>query len=442
MHLIRFISLLALTFSVAAQSTNDLTVDNIEVINSVGDFNQPVVQAVGELLNQSETSAYTHITLSAQAYDADDTLIGEGIGVLDNACGVGLLPDFALQPGAAQTFSAPLELSDPEAEIIRVEISTEADTLEPVPTAPLADGITQITDAETVNVEWDKDFNLRFATGCETDLFTEWTWNLYNTGLEAFTQISAPHAADVTDEMRARIELEDDEVFAHSTLRYAPGGDRLVYQNARNDFLTAFTDGRTRRGLYIGLNNRSLQGIYWQPDERFIAYYFGAYGDPVYYFVADAEARVVSPALLNNPPSVIVPGLSRDARRVVVAGEFEGVTGYFLYVVTNNFFELQFEAEPPGNNFPAPIPLADAESDLINRIYVARLVNGEARIQCYNREEDVLHDLAALPLRLADDERAWWWISPDESQIALAADGVNGGLWLIDLSALPACASE
>ena len=42
--------------------------------------------------------------------------------------------------------------------------------------------------------------------------------------------------------------------------------------------------------------------------------------------------------------------------------------------------------------------------------------------------------------RLADDERAWWWLSTDESQIALAADGVNGGLWLIDLTALPDCA--
>ncbi|MFN8451650.1 MAG: hypothetical protein U0521_24435 [Anaerolineae bacterium] len=57
----------------------------------------------------------------------------------------------------------------------------------------------------------------------------------------------------------------------------------------------------------------------------------------------------------------------------------------------------------------------------------------------FNRDEGQLHDLAPLPLKLADDERAWWWLSPDESQIALAADGVNGGLWLIDLTELPDC---
>ena len=105
-------------------------------------------------------------------------------------------------------------------------------------------------------------------------------------------------------------------------LRFAPDGERLVYQNERNDFLTAYLDGTFRRGLYNDLNNRSLQGIYWQPQERFLAYYYGAYGDPVYYFVADAEARVISPPLDKNPPSVIVPGLSRDGRRIVVAGDF------------------------------------------------------------------------------------------------------------------------
>lgn len=431
--------LLTASLTVSAQNAEDLTAENVQVTEGVGDFGQPVIAAVGELVNGSEDSAYGNIRITAEAYDANDALVGEGIGVPVNACGVGLLPNFALQPGAAQAFNAPLELLDSDAEISRVEITADAEPLEPLPAAPLAEGIEQIAADETVEAQWDENLNLRFATGCETDLFLDWQWNLYNTNTEAYTRIMPPHANDVTDEMRERLELQDDAVFAHSMLRYAPGGDRVVYQNQINDFLTAYIDGRTRRGLYIGLNNRTLRGIYWQPNERFIAYYFGAYGDPVYYFVADAEARVISPALANNPPSVIAPGLSRDGRRVVIAGEYNGVSGYFLYVVTNNFFETLFEAEPPGNNFPAPLMISGGDEDLITQIYVARVVDDEPWLQCYNRDEGELYDLARLPLKLANDERAWWWLSPDNSHIALAADGVNGGLWMIDLSALPAC---
>lgn len=419
--------------------TPGLTVDDVQIVSSIGDFGQPVIEAFGTVVNSSP-DAYANISLSAQAFDAQDNAIGEGIGVLVNACGVGLLPDFVLQPQMTQTFSVPLELTETDSTVERVEISVQGDSVPPTEAAPLADGIRRVTSDETVNVEWIDDASFRYSTGCETDLFTEWTWYSYDTAAETRTRITPPHAGDANETMRERLELSDDATFAHSMMRFAPDGDRVVYQNARNDFLTASIIGTFRRGLYNTLNSRSLQGIYWQPEERFIAYYYGAYGDPVYYFIADAEARVISPALDRNPPSVIAPGLSRDGRRVVVAGTFEDVTGYYLYVVTNGFFELQFEAEPPGNNYPAPIPLANPESDLIDRIYVALPVDGEPRLQCFNRDEEQLHDLAPLPLNLADDERAWWWLSPDESQIALAADGVNGGLWLIDLTALPDCA--
>ncbi len=151
---------------------------------------------------------------------------------------------------------------------------------------------------------------------------------------------------------------------------------------------------------------------------------------------------MISPPLAKNPPSLIVPGVSRDARRVVIAGDFEDGLGYYLYVVTNGFFEKLFEAEIPGNNYPAPIPLSGGDDDLITRVYAAIPVDGEPHLQCFNRDEGVLYDLAPLPLDLGDGDRAWWWLSPDNNTIALAANGVNGGLWLIDLAALPACASE
>ncbi len=443
MLLIRTIALLLVllvAFSVHAQdSTGDLATDNLQIVNGVGDFGQPVVQAVGQLTNASTTSAYTNIQLNAKVYDAQGGLIGDGIGVLVNACGVGLAPDYALQPGAAQNFFAPLELSQPDAAAARVEVSAAAQPVEPTPATPLAGGIRQITDDETVNVEWVDANSFRYATGCTSDLFAHWAWFAYGAQAETQTTIVPPHAQDVNDTMRQRLELDDDSVLAHSMMRFAPDGERLVYQNDRNDFLTAYLDGTFRRGLYNDLNNRTLQGIYWQPAEKFLAYYFGAYGDPVYYFAADAEARVISPPLAQNPPSVTVPGYSRDGRRIVVSGSFDDGVGYYLYVATNRFFQLQFKADPPGNNYPAPIPLATPDSDPITRIYVALPVAGLAHLQCYNRAEDTLHDLVPLPFALANDEHAWWWLSPDNTRIALAADGVHGGLWLIDLRALPDC---
>jgi|SRR5688572_22974037 hypothetical protein len=101
------LALFLLAFGVAAQGSDDLTAEQVEVISGVDDFGQPVLTAVGQLINNSEERAYGNISLHAEAYDAEDTLIGEGIGVLVNACAVGLLPDFALQPGDAQSFSAP-----------------------------------------------------------------------------------------------------------------------------------------------------------------------------------------------------------------------------------------------------------------------------------------------------------------------------------------------
>ncbi len=273
-----FAALLIAAFVVpgAAAQTNPLSVDDIEVTSGVGDFGQPVMRAVGTLTNHSETSAYTGITLNAEVYDASDTLIGDGIGVLNNACGVGLLPDFVLQPGTAQSFSAPLELFDSEATIARVVITAEARSGRVTPPAPLADGIDPVTSAETVNVEWIDEHSFRYATGCATDLFLDWTWQVYNMGTRSAAEITPPHASDVTDGLRQRLQLDDDLIFAHSMLRYAPDGQRLVYQNARNDFLTAYVDGTFRRGLYTGLHNQSLQGIYWLPQERFLAYYYGA----------------------------------------------------------------------------------------------------------------------------------------------------------------------
>ena len=58
---------------------------------------------------------------------------------------------------------------------------------------------------------------------------------------------------------------------------------------------------------------------------------------------------------------------------------------------------------------------------------------------CYNVQTKATHDLTTLPLQLTDDEQAWWWLSPNRNTIALAAEGIHGGLWLINLNATRAC---
>jgi len=181
--------------------------------------------------------------------------------------------------------------------------------------------------------------------------------------------------------------------------------------------------------------------VIWGTEERFLAAYYGGYGDPVYYFTATAEARRISPSPTANRPSVIVPGITRDANRAVIAGDFGEGVGYYIVVFNNSFFEKLFDADPPGNNYPSPLPITDPESDLVTRVYVALDdADGSPRLMCFVRESNTLIDLAPLPLSLSQEERAAWWLSPDDATIMLAADGINAGLWRIDLNDLPDCA--
>lgn len=436
-------ALLALTIGVTAQEVAappDLSIEEIEITEQQDIYGQTIQVAEGLLVNEG-SAAYMDIILNATVYDQEDEQIGAGVGYLVDACGAGLLPNFVLQAEHTQSFAVPLELFEPDAAIDRVEITPQANPAEidEAETAALPEGITQISDQEVIEVEWTGPRTFRYASGCGRDLFSDWTWTSYNTLTGTARPIEHPSAQIMTDDLRERLGLTDPLLFSHAFIRYTPSGARLVFQNAMNTVYTAAADGTLVRALFNRLTNRTLQEIYWLDDDRFLAYYFGAYGDPVLYFTADAEGRFISPSPLNNPPSVIVPGPSRDARRVVIAGDFEAGTGYYLNVLTSSFFELLFEAEPPGNNWPGPLPVVDTEQDLVVRVYVARPEEGVPMIQCFNREEGVLHDLAPLPLNLNESDRAQWWLSPDERSIALAASGSNGGLWLLDLEALPDC---
>ena len=433
------LALLVMVSAAAAQEAPPLTVENVDVVMTQDIYGQNVFSAVGMLRNEGD-EAYTNITVRVEAYTRDDALIGEGTGVMVNACGAGLLFDFALQPGDSHAFAAPIELFEMGQRVERVEVFPDAAPTDPTPpAAELPAWMAEVaSNQEVVALEWTDAPAFRYATGCARDLFTEWTWYDYDPASGESTESEHPRAAEVTDDLRANLSLQDPLIFANSGLRFAPDGTRLVYQDALNAVWTAAPDGRLLRRLYDRLNNRTWQGIQWLPEGRFLAYYYGAFGDPVIYFTADAEGRYISPAPLNLLPSRTVPGVSLDGRRVVITGDFPdrpegGALGYYLYVLTNNFFERLFEADPPGNNYPAPVPILSEAGDRVTLVYLALDVDGEARFQCFNRDDAALHDLAPLPLKLANDERGWFTLAPDGQTLALYANGANGGLWLIDL---------
>ena len=439
------VALCLLALPLAAQETPGLAAEDVQLENRVDVYGLENTVAFGLLVNNGD-QPLTGISVLADVFDAGEALIGEGFGYLVNACGAGLLPDFVLQPGHAQPFEVILELYEQDATIDHVDIRAETSPADAstAATDPIP-GITQVSDAEVVEVEWLDSRALRYAAGCTRDLFTEWDWFQYSARTDTTLPVVHPHASDVTPQLIDRMNVTEPGEIGASMLHFAPGGTRLLYQGEINRFYTAELDGTFQRVIYDDLYNRTLQGIQWLGGDVFLAYYYGASADPVYYFTATAAGQPVSLHPRNLPQSLIVPGVSPDGRRAVIAGTFDDQTGYFLESLVNEAAPQRlFEATPPGNNWPAPLWVAsgaDAGSVAQERIYIARPVDGEARLQCYSLQDGGPVDLAPLPLTLELDERAQWWLSPDGVTIALAANGPRGGLWLIDLAALPACAA-
>ncbi len=436
--------LLLLASAPVAAQESDLIPADVTVVTEADDFGQMIRVARGKLVNAGD-EAFTDVSLRAEVYNAEGELVGEGLGFLVNACRAGLLPDFALQPNEAQPFEVRLEMFNPDAVATRyVLVPQAATTPASPPQAEPVPGITRISDEEVVEVEWLDSRALRYATGCTRDLFLELAWTHYSLRTNTALPVIHPRAGDVNDVLLQALNLTDPVLLENSALTFAPTSNRLVYQSEANRFITAEADGSFVRNLYNTLYNRTLQGIYWLPEDRFLAYYYGAYGDPVVYFTATAQGQPISVNPEMTLPSAIVPGVSPDARRAVIAGTFGDQTGYFLKALINNSEpQLLFAAEPPGNHYPPPlftVTPGEANGDAAREIiYLARPVDGEARLQCFDLMSGGPVDLAPLPIDLATEDRARWWLSPDGQLIALAANGVNGGLWLIDLAQLPTC---
>lgn len=447
-RLLILLVLLASVITLSAQETtpepsaDTLTAGDIDVVAELTIFDQVALMAQGQIINATDM-AHENVSILAEAYDADDELIGEGFGILVDACGTGLLPDFALQPGESQLFSAELELFEDDVDIERVEVSIGSTEVDPTgDNAPEElTGITRVTDLEVVDVEWlNEEGNLiRYGVGCDRDVFTNLDWYQYNVLRGDSDLVQHPQAVNVTTALLEQLGLTDPFIYERSNLTFSPTSRRLLHQTDLSVIISAEPDGSFRRLIWDDLARFSLQGFIWMPEGRFLAYYFGGIGDPVRYFTASVEGQRISGSVYNTTPSVIVPGPTPDGARAVIAGEIDGTSGYFVNNLVVNSAELLFEGDYPGNNYPAPIYVPNDGQTIV---YLVRPIDGEPHLQCYDTTTSQLNDLTALPLEIDLSTRAWTWLSPNGSQIALAANGVNGGMWLIDLDVFGRCAPE
>ncbi|MCY3834349.1 MAG: hypothetical protein OXG85_15150 [Chloroflexi bacterium] len=390
---------------------------------------RPVVR--GEVFNHG-TEAYRNISIAVEAYDGSDALIGEGFGFLVDACGTALL-DYALMPGEVQGFSAPYEVFDSGVVAnVRVRVAAEAVAADwpPQTEAPAAQ---MIARDEVVMLEWLDDETLLFGVGCDDAVFTELAWFRYDLPDHALSEIEHPDAAKVTAEMIERSDAamvtqsgeQNPALFYGSRMTFPPGARRIVYQNDLHTIFSAEPDGSFKRLIHDKLHQHSLRGFIWARQEGvFLAYYFGSYGEPVHFFTADVEGRMLMGRLEELAPSLIVPGPVDDGLAAVVGWRRGDVSGYYLTYAFGGS-ELLFEAELPGNNYPAPIVAGDL-------VYVIRPIEGVATLQCFNRRTRELNTISALPLHLSPDARAWAWLSPGGEQLAVAMNGTEGGLWWVD----------
>ncbi len=446
-----FIALLVCcSLSVLAQEDSaaptDLVATSTTLTTQLSVFGVEETLVTGTLTNNGFV-AYKNISLIVEGRDSDGTLIGEGFGFVVDACGIGLI-DFALQPTGQIGFQANFEQFEP-GDVAELVVIADATPTDPVPLnlSQSYVGLRGITSDEVVQVEWIDNETLRYGVGCDGEVFTRYDW--YEVTLSSGTPIPIDHPAEVqvTDALIQQTGLNvptqggefDLFIFENSQITFRPDVRRIVYQNDLHTIFSAEPDGSFKRLMHERLHQYTLRGFNWQAGGIFTAYYFGAYDEPVFYFVGNTDGEVLSALLTDNPSSVTVPSSTEDGRFLIVGGgSSDGVRGYYLQ---NALFPsdrvLLFEAELPGNNYPAPVYVTRAPDNRV--IYLVRDVDGQATLQCFHRESITLSTLTPLPLNLDNEERAWTNLSPNRDRLAVYANGLNGGLWWVDLSAFEVC---
>ena len=417
-----------------AQDEPALISSNTQIGTQPDGFGGETPVVFGDIHNFG-SQAYHQIYLYVDVYDAARERIGEGFGFLVDACGAALL-DYALPPEQSQRFHAPFEwFADGEAASVQVHIEAEPLDYAP-PTSTVTPIVHRIASEEVVMLEWIDEETLHYGVGCDGDVFIELDWWQYSLADHALKSIEHPDAHYVTAAMieqsgAAMITqsgAQNPDLFYGSAMAFPPHARRVVYQNDLHTILSAEPDGSFKRLIHDSLHQHSLRGFLWaQRPGVFLAYYFGAAGDPVHYFTGNVDGRMLMGRLETVPPSLTVPGPSADGLYAVAGMRINGVSGYYWQSAYGGR-QLLFESELPGNHYPAP---AVFENRLI---YLMRPLEGIPTLQCFHRRTGELATISALPLRLRPDTRAWSWLSPGGTRLAVALNGAEGGLWRVDLS--------
>jgi len=435
--------LFLLSFPLLAQDEPTLISSNTQIGTQIDIFEQEIFAVSGDLYNFG-TEAYTNINVYVEAFNEDEDLIGEGFGYLVNACGTALL-DYVMLPDELQTFSAPFELFEDE-EVASVKVTTEAQAVEFAPRPDIeVVGVYEIGSEEVVMLEWIDDDVMIYGVGCDDRVFTELEWRQYSIADNDLISVNHPDASFVTESMLRQSGAtmitqsgeQDPTLYNRSKLTFSPTSRRAIYQNDLHTVLSTEPDGSFKRLIHDKLHQFSLKGFLWTDTPGiFLAYYFGLYGDPVHYFTGNIDGGLLSARLENVTPSLTVPGVTPDGIYAVVGNTIDEVTGYYLQSSYYNTSELLFEADLPGNNYPAPIVIDTSDNRII---YFVRPVDDIPTLQCWSRTSNSLETLTPLPFTLTTEARAFTWISPDKSRLAISANGTDGGLWWVDLLEFDNC---
>ena len=432
-----------LSFPLLAQDEPSLISSNTQIGTQIDLFDQEIFAVSGDLYNFG-TEAYTNINVYVEAFNEDEEPIGEGFGYLVNACGTALL-DYVMLPDQLQTFNAPFELFEDD-EVASVKVTTEASAVEfSLPSPIETTGVYEIGREEVVMLEWIDDDVLIYGAGCDDKVFTELAWRQYAIAENDLIAITHPDASFVTEAMLRQSGAtmitqsgeQDPQLYNRSKLTFSPSSGRAIYQNDLHTVLSVEPDGSFKRLIHDKLHQYSLRGFLWTDRQGvFLAYYFGLFGDPVHYFTGNVEGGLLSARLENITPSLTIPGVTPDGVYAVVGNTIDDVTGYYLQSSFYSTSELLFEADLPGNNYPAPIVVDTADNRII---YLVRPVDDIPTLQCWSRNSNSLETLTALPFTLNTESRAFTWLSPNKTRLAVSANGTEGGLWWVDLSELDSC---
>jgi hypothetical protein len=474
LHIILLFALGLLIVAPAGAQEGDIAIDDQALVMSTNLYGLDAWALEGRLTNTG-ADAQSRITLTAEIPDAAGTIIAEGVGGLVTACGAPLF-DHVLQPGESRSFLIPLDvyegdLASQDGDAVAVSIAAEAAperTLTPDEgciaytgvACDQADGMNHllaVLRGEVAAFEWlaaedlgEAVWGFRWGEGCRSDLFTHHDWAesyVYADGRMQLAPITDhPAEANLTPTFIARTGInrvtqsgeENPALIEDSLLTFPPNARRAIFQTDLSALISIEPDGTFRRLVAdTDLYKVSLQGFVWGEDGAFAANYFGAIGDPVRFITGNVDGRRFSADVLNTPESVTVVGVSEDGARAIIGTTVDGVAGYALVNVATGAVDLLYAAELPGNNWPAPVTYRDADLDRL--IYVVRPVDGTAMLECHNTGTGATQSLTSLPLRLADGARAQAALSPDRARLAIWADGVTGGLWIVDLNALATC---